>query len=101
MLCQPVKLKRLMLLISWQSEDKGSEVYLKDEHRTSNVQHRMMNKKPMKLNCRAERHHYSMFNVGRSMFDVQSVRRSSFKTTPYGINVTCERLRKVTLNGER
>ena len=27
----------------------------------------------MKLNCGAERHHYSMFNVGRSMFDVQSV----------------------------
>lgn len=26
MLCQPVKLKRLILLISWQSEDKGSEV---------------------------------------------------------------------------
>jgi hypothetical protein len=28
----------------------------------------------MKFNCGAERHHYSMFNVGRSMFDVQSVR---------------------------
>ena len=27
------------------------------------------------------------FDVGRSMFHV---RRSSFKTTPYGINVTCE-----------
>ncbi len=27
--------------------------------------------------------------IGRSMFDV---RRSSFKTTPYGINATCERL---------
>jgi len=40
------------------------------------------------LNCGAERHHYSMFNVGPSMFDVQSVRRSSFKTTPYGINAT-------------
>jgi len=26
--------------------------------------------KQMKLNCGAERHHYSMFNVGRSMFDV-------------------------------
>jgi len=26
MLCQPVKLERLILLISWQSEDKGSEV---------------------------------------------------------------------------
>jgi hypothetical protein len=25
--------------------------------------------------------------IGRSMFDV---RRSSFKTTPYGINTTCE-----------
>ena len=23
------------------------------------------------LNCGAERHHYSMFNVGRSMFDVR------------------------------
>jgi hypothetical protein len=23
----------------------------------------------MKLNCAAERHHYSMFNAGRSMFD--------------------------------
>ena len=29
------------------------------------------------------------FDVGRSMFDV---RRSSFKTTLYGINATCERL---------
>jgi hypothetical protein len=28
----------------------------------------------MKFNCGAKRHHYSMFNVGRSMFDVQSVR---------------------------
>ncbi len=27
------------------------------------------------------------FDVGRSMFDV---RRSSFKTAPYGINATCE-----------
>ncbi|MBW1702005.1 MAG: hypothetical protein JRJ69_00415 [Deltaproteobacteria bacterium] len=27
------------------------------------------------------------FDVGRSMFDVV---RSSFKTTPYGINATCE-----------
>ena len=27
------------------------------------------------------------FDVGRSMFDV---RRSSFKTIPYGINATCE-----------
>ena len=26
MLCQPVKLKRLILLSSWQSEDKGSGV---------------------------------------------------------------------------
>jgi len=24
----------------------------------------------MKLNCGAQRHHYSMFDVGRSMFDV-------------------------------
>ncbi len=29
------------------------------------------------------------FDVGRSMFDVG---RSFFKTIPYGINVTCERL---------
>ena len=29
------------------------------------------------------------FDVGRSMFDVG---RSSFKTIPYGINVTSERL---------
>jgi len=33
-----------------------------------------MKDKKMKLNCGAERHHYSIFNVGRSMFDVQSVR---------------------------
>jgi len=26
--------------------------------------------KQMKLNCGAERHHYSIFSVGRSMFDV-------------------------------
>ena len=32
---------------------------------------------------------FNMFDVGRSMFNV---RRSSFKTIPYGINVTCERL---------
>ncbi|MBN1842799.1 MAG: hypothetical protein JW883_11025, partial [Deltaproteobacteria bacterium] len=31
------------------------------------------------------------FDVGRSMFDV---RRSSFKTIPYGVNVTCERKRR-------
>ncbi len=30
--------------------------------------------KKNKLNCGAERHHYSMFDVGRSMLDVQSVR---------------------------
>ncbi len=28
----------------------------------------------MKFNRGAQRHHHSMFNVGRSMFDVQSVR---------------------------
>jgi hypothetical protein len=32
----------------------------------------------MKFNCGAKRHHYSMFNVGRSMFDVQSVQCSMF-----------------------
>jgi hypothetical protein len=26
--------------------------------------------KQMKLNCGAQRHHYSMFDVGRSMLDV-------------------------------
>jgi len=31
----------------------------------------------------------SLFDVGCSMFDVG---RSSFKTTPYSINATCERL---------
>jgi len=37
--------------------------------------------KQMKLICGAERHHYSMFNVGRSMFDVHN---------PYGKNATCD-----------
>jgi hypothetical protein len=32
----------------------------------------------VKKNWGAKRHHYSMFNVGRSMFDVQSVRCSMF-----------------------
>jgi hypothetical protein len=41
--------------------------------------------KQMKLNGGAKRHHYSMFDVGRSMFDVHS-----FKTTLYGENATCE-----------
>jgi hypothetical protein len=36
--------------------------------------------KQMKLNCGAERHHYSTFDVGRS----------SFKIILCGINVTCE-----------
>jgi hypothetical protein len=31
----------------------------------------------MKLNCGAERHHYSMFNVGRSMFDVHLLKQPS------------------------
>ena len=80
---------------------------IKDEHRTSNAQHRILNEKrrnqenwfrfslrvskrlkrnrnskQMKLNCGAQRHHYSMFNVGRS----------SFKPTPYGIDATREHL---------
>jgi hypothetical protein len=39
------------------------------------------------------------FDVGRSMFDV---RRSSFKTTLYGTNVTCECLQnKLALMGLR
>jgi hypothetical protein len=44
----------------------------------------------MKLNCGAKRHHYSMFDV----------RRSSFKTTLCGVNVTCECLQnKLALMG--
>ena len=53
----------------------------------------------LKIICRAERHHYSTFDVRCWMLDVHllicsmfDVRRSSFKTIPYGINVTCERL---------
>ena len=41
----------------------------------------------MKLHCGAQRHHYSMFSHAKAWFDVG---RSSFKTTPYGINATCE-----------
>jgi hypothetical protein len=33
------------------------------------------NSKKIKLNWGAKRHHYSMFNVGRSMFDVRVSRR--------------------------
>ena len=47
-------------------------------------------RKQMKLNCRAQRYQYSMFNVGRSMFSLFDVGRSSFKTTLYNTNVTCE-----------
>jgi hypothetical protein len=97
----------------------------RNEHRTSNVQHRILNekdgeieelirfslrvpKRPFdrltalsgveglkrnrdshfrldigfvkrnEIDCGAERHHDSMFDVGRSMFDVQSVRCSTF-----------------------
>jgi hypothetical protein len=38
----------------------------------------------------------SMFDVGRSMFDVG---RSSLKTTPYGINKTCEHLQNDLTHG--
>jgi len=31
--------------------------------------------KQMKFNCGAKRHHYSMFNVGRSMFDVHLLKQ--------------------------
>ena len=31
---------------------------------------RIIKSNQMTLNCGAERHHYSMFDVGRSMFDV-------------------------------
>ncbi len=96
----------------------------KNEHRTSNVQHRMLNGKRLRnrspellndilkdteelikifvtsiktaekkprlgvVECSVLDNRFS-FDVGRSMFDV---RRSSFKTIPYGINVICERL---------
>ena len=32
----------------------------------------------MILNCGAKRHHYSMFNVGRSMFDVHLLNQPAF-----------------------
>ena len=38
----------------------------------------------MKLNGGAKRHHYSMFNVGRSMFDVHLIK------SLYGVNMACE-----------
>jgi hypothetical protein len=31
--------------------------------------------KTKKLNCEAQRHHYSMFSVGRSVFDVNLLKR--------------------------
>ncbi len=34
----------------------------------------------MKLNCGAKRHHYSMFDVGRSMLDVQL--KNQYSITP-------------------
>ena len=57
------------------------EVAIKDEHRTSNVQHRILNKEfcqfinwqsdpPCSRPSRQERFHYSMFNVRCSMLDV-------------------------------
>jgi len=39
-------------------------------------------RKPMSLICGAERHHYSMFNVGRSMFDVHFFRYTSTVLQP-------------------
>jgi len=36
----------------------------------TNVEQRIVIEEKDKLNCGAERHHYSMFNVERSMFDV-------------------------------
>ena len=42
------------------------------------------------------------FDVGRSSFNMFDVRRSSFKTTPYGINATYERLQNnLALMGQR
>jgi hypothetical protein len=44
------------------------------EHPTSNFEWEKNKETEIshfKLNCGVKRHHYSMFNVGRSMFDVQ------------------------------
>jgi hypothetical protein len=60
----------------------------KNEHRTSNVQRRILNKVFCQfINWRSGA--TSLFDVRRSMFNVG---RSSFKTTTYCINATCERL---------
>jgi len=43
----------------------------KNEEKELVIQGSTLNfRKQMKLNCVALRHHYSTFNVGRSMFDV-------------------------------
>ena len=61
----------------------------------------------MKLNCGAERHHYSMLTVRLwriqrwtfdaysppledAMFSLFDIGYSSIKPTPYGVNATCE-----------
>ncbi len=51
----------------------------------SNVEWEKMKKQKISVECSVLDIRFS-FDVGRSMFDV---RRSSFKTIPYGINVTC------------
>ena len=45
---------------------------VRQAHRPNGVEglRRNNNIKQMTLDCGAERHHYSMFDVGRSMFDV-------------------------------
>jgi hypothetical protein len=53
----------------WNGEG-GKEKKLKSESPRLKAEWEKM-KKQMKLNCGAQRHHYSMFNVGCSMFDVQ------------------------------
>jgi hypothetical protein len=46
--------------------------------------------KQLKLDCGAERHHYSMFNVGSSMFDVHlflafNSGLSGFDSNPFAV----------------
>jgi hypothetical protein len=43
----------------------------------------------MRLNCGAERHHYSMFNVGRSMFDVHLLNFSAIGSSFLGKYLNC------------
>jgi hypothetical protein len=41
------------------------------EERLFDYSERILKSKSIEFNCRAERHHYSTLDVGRSMLDVQ------------------------------